>query len=340
MVAKLAVKEILKKWSAPTAAAGATTQSEESDASLLGVLAKNANLKGAAKAKEIFDNQMETNPELFTSMDHLMWAGNVQSHLARKDGDSRQGWFVGADGKPRYEISDTKAAIDGGFTKGIAQRIMDQMPEDSHFPVPLGKFLTHDSLFNAYPELQELPVYLRHPRDFDAVAGYHAPQEGAGNGAISMNLGPILGEDRTEMTRSLMHEVQHAIQNKEGFARGANASNAIDDVENYVTSPLTEGAGLSEALLDNKLPKFEKLLAMANDGTEEGRDFGDEMAYYLSAGEAEARAVEKRLRMPARLRASADGHPYGDMTLPKYMLPDNRQGPTLFEMIEMMTRQE
>lgn len=334
----MSIAAILKKWAAPAAAAGAATQSEESDASLLGILAKNGSMRGAKAAKDVFNEQMSTNPEMFTDIDQLMLAGNAQSHAARKAGDSRQGWFVGADGKPRYEISDTNATIDGGFTKGIAQRIMDQMPEDSHFPVPLGKFLTHDSLFNAYPDLQELPVFLRHPRDFDAIAGYHSPGEGLDSGAISMNLGPILGDNRTEMTRSLMHEIQHAIQNKEGFARGANATTAIDDVENYVTSPLREGAGLSEALLDNKLPKFEKLLEMANDGTEAGREFGDELAYYLSAGEAEARAVEKRLRMPARLRASDDGHPYGDMNLPDYMLPEGSRGPTLFEMIEMMRR--
>ena len=328
---------LIRKIGAPAAAAGAATQSEDSEASLLGILAKNANLQGAGKAKEIFEEQVQTNPAMFTNMEDLLWAGNEQSSLARQAGNSNQGWFVGADGKPRYEISDTSAAIDRGFTKPIARKIMDKMPENSHLPVPLGKFLTHDSLFNAYPDLQEVPVMLRHPRDFDAVAAYHPP-EGAGNGAISLNLGPIIDENRTEMTRSLMHEIQHVIQNKEGFARGANATTALKDVENYIASPLKEGAGVSEDLLEDKLHKFEELLAMGNDGTQEGRDFADEMAYYMSAGETEARAVENRLKMPARLRSSYDGHPYGDMTLPKYMLPDSRQGPTLFQMIEMMTR--
>ena len=334
-----AADAILRKWLAPALAGGAAaTQSEDADASFLGVLAKNANLKGAEKAKEIFYNQMETNPELFTNPDYLMWAGNVQSHLARKAGDSRQGWFVGADGQPRYEISDKNAAIDGEFTKGIAQRIMDQMPEGTHFPVPLGKFLSHDSLFKAYPEMKDIPVMLRHPRDFEGMAGYHAPEEGFETGGISMNLQPILDESRTESVRSLMHEVQHAIQNKEGWARGASFGNAIEDVKNYVKDPYRHGVVFDDEITDPKLEKMQSLLDLSKSEDPGAVEFADEMAYHMSAGEAEARAVENRLRMPARLRNSADGHPYGDMVLPRYMLPEDRRGPTLFQMIEMMTR--
>ena len=331
-------EELIKKWAAPTAAAGAATQSEDAEGAFLGILAKNANLKGAKKAKEIFENQMETNPELFTNPDHLMWAGNVQSHLAKKAGDSRQGWFVGADGKPRYEISDKDAAIDGDFTKGIARRIIDQMPEGTHFPVPLGKFLSHDSLFNAYPDMKDIPVMLRHPRDFDGAAGYHAPEEGFETGAISLNLKNILDEDRTESVRSLMHEVQHAIQNKEGFARGANFNNSMNDAVNYAWDPAKHGVVFDEGITEEKVIKLNKLIDLKESDDPGARDFADEMAYYLSAGEAEARAVENRLRMPARLRNSADGHPYGDMVLPRYMLPEDRRGPTLFQMIEMLTR--
>ena len=57
--------------------------------------------------------------------------------------------------------------------------------------------------------------------------------------------------------------------------------------------------------------KLNKLIDLKESDDPGARDFADEMAYYLSAGEAEARAVENRLRMPARLRNSADGHPYG-----------------------------
>lgn len=339
MVAKVAADQIIKKWLAPAAVGtAAATQSEDSDASFLGVLAKNANLKGAKAAMDVFDEHMERNPEIFTHPDTLLWSGNMQSDAARAAGDSRQGWFVGADGQPRYEISDKTAAIDGDFTKGIAKRIMDQMPEGTHFPVPLGRFLKHDSLLNAYPEMRDIPVMLRHPRDFDAVAGYHPPEEGIESGAISMNLKSILDDDRTESVRSLMHEVQHAIQNKEGWARGANFGNAIEDVKNYVEDPRKVGVVFDEDITEPKLKKMQSLLDLSKSDDPGAVEFADEMAYYLSAGEAEARAVENRLRMPARLRNSYDGHPYGDMGLPSYMLPEDRRGPTLFQMIEMLSK--
>ena len=334
-------QEIVKKWLAPAAVGtAAATQSEDSDASFIGVLAKNANAKGAKAAMDVFEEHMGRNPEIFTNPDTLLWSGNMQSDAARAAGDSRQGWFVGADGHPRYEISDKNAAIDGNFTKGIAQRIMDQMPEGTHFPVPLGEFLSHDSLFNAYPEMKDIPVMLRHPRDFEGMAGYHAPEEGFETGGISMNLQPILDENRTESVKSLMHEVQHAIQNKEGWARGANFGNAIDDVKNYVEDPHRHGVVFGDAITGPKLEKMRSLLDLSKSDDPGAVEFADEMSYYMSAGEAEARAVENRLRMPSRLRNSYDGHPYGDMGLPRYMLPEDRRGPTLFQMIEMLTREQ
>jgi len=336
-----AADAILRKWLAPALVGGAAaTQSEDAEGAFLGILAKNASMKGAKKAEEIFYNQMETNPELFTDPDHLMWAGNVQSHLARKAGDGRQGWFMGPDGKLRYEISDKNAAIDRDFTKGIAYRIMDNMPEGSHFPVPLGRFLTHDSLFNAYPDMADMPVMLRHPREMGDIAGGYHRRTAEYDPSISLNLQHIIDSDRNEMVRTLMHEVQHGIQDKEGFARGANFSTAMEDVKNYVDDPYRHGVVFDEdGITEDKLAKMQKLIEISNEGTPEAREFAEDMAYHMSAGEGEARAVENRLRMPARLRNSADGHPYGDIGLPNWMLPDDRRGPTLFQMIEMMTRE-
>ena len=43
-----------------------------------------------------------------------------------------------------------------------------------------------------------------------------------------------------------MHEVQHAIQNKEGFARGANFNNAMNDAVNYAWDPAKHGVVFDE----------------------------------------------------------------------------------------------
>jgi hypothetical protein len=321
------------------------TQSEESEGALLGLLAKGANPKAANAAREVFEEHLRISPSIFTNVDDLVQSGAMQGDAARQH-NRNQGWFIGADGKPRYEISDQNASVDSNFTMPIAQQLTDRLTESGRqsVGVPLRDFLKHDSLFNAYPDIADSQMYLWKPGSDmlgDTPAAYSAPIDGHPTGNVHLNLGHILktqGKDRSETVRSVMHEVQHAIQNKEGFARGAGSHTALDDVEDYLTSPLKHGAFVNERLVEEKLPNFEKLLAMGNDGTEAGRDFADEMAYYMSAGEAEARSVEKRLRMPARLRASDDGHPYGDMNLPSYMLPEGSSGPTLFQMIEMMTR--
>lgn len=341
MVAKVAADQIIKKWLAPMLVGGAAaTQSEDAEGAFLGVLAKNASMKGAKAAKDVFNEHMGGNPEIFTDPDTLLWSGNMQSEAARAAGDSRQGWFMGPDGKMRYEISDKNAAIDGDFTKGVAYRIMDRLPEGNHVPVPLSQFLTHDSLFNAYPDIAEMPVMLMHPRDTgDIAASYYSRGDDLPLGAIGMNLDYIVKNDRNEAVRSLMHEVQHAIQDKEGFARGANFGNSIEDVKNYVEDPDRHGFVFDEDITDDKVDKLNSLMNIHGSEDPGAREFADEMAYYLSAGEAEARAVENRLRMPARLRNSYDGHPYGDMVLPDYMLPEGKRGPTLFQMIEMMTRE-
>jgi hypothetical protein len=360
MVAKVAAEEILKKWLAPALVGGAAaTQSEDAEAVFAGLLAKGASKKGADAAREVFETQMKLSPEIFTDFDSLITSGATQSAAARMAGNQRQGWFIGADGKPRYEISDKDAAIDRGFTKDVAQRIVDTLPEDRHIPAPLGQFLTHDSLFNAYPDLVDTPVMLMHPRDMPETvhAAYYAPSPD-NEEAIALNLGSVLEHDRNETVRSLLHEVQHGIQNREGFARGAGASTALRDINNYISNPERHGAvsnmpeSYRESLLMPKLDWADRI-SRAKSGIDSmeapeyiRRDHHEEvdtLGYLMSAGEAESTAVESRLRMPAKLRASDHGHPYGDMRMRKawaeHFFGPDQEGPTLFQMIEMLTRE-
>lgn len=340
MGAVSAADAIIKKWLAPSLVGGAAaTQSEDSEGSILGVLAKGANLKGAKAAEEVFYDHMERNPEIFTNPDTLIWSGNMQGDAARAAGDSRQGWFMGADGKMRYEISDKNASIDGDFTKGVARKMIDFVEEGNPFFVPLGKFLNHDSLFNAYPEMADIPLMLRNPKDMGSTAGGYHRRTAEYDPAISINLQHVLDHDRNELVKTVMHEAQHGIQDIEGFARGANDAEAITDVRNYVEDPYRHGVVFDDdGITADKLKKMNKLIEMKESDDWFLRELADDLSYNMSAGEGEARAVENRLRMPARLRNSYEGHPYGDIGLPKYLIPDGSRGPTLFQMIEMLTR--
>ena len=195
----------------------------------------------------MFEEHMRITPTMFTDREALIESGAMQGHAARRH-NQNQGWFMGVDGQPRYEISDHKASVDKGFTKPIVKKMMGLMENNGRqsVGVPLNKFLKHDSLFNAYPDIAESKMYLWAPgNDFlgDTAAGYSPPIDGHPAGNVHLNLEHILDTDRNETVRSALHEVQHAIQQKEGFALGASVDTAIDDVARYLDDPYGVGNG-------------------------------------------------------------------------------------------------
>ncbi len=112
------------------------------------------------------------------------------------------GWHKGKDGQWRYEISDDTARmlVDG-------ETIGQAMNGDAS---TVGQVLDHPSLFAAYPDLARLPLDL-------------LPAEGRSRGSMGP-AGASLREnlDMGTARSVLLHELQHAIQNIEQFARGGN----------------------------------------------------------------------------------------------------------------------
>lgn len=147
-----------------------------------GVRAKTANRSALQKAVEM-RNQEKSNEEI------------------RKE----TGWFVGMDGKWRFEISDADIRFDAeGNLQG----------KNKNNVKTLADYISHDKLFEAYPDLAEVPVYF-------------AEIQNGSYGSYSRRLDEItlnrsLLEDPKELLDTLVHEVQHAIQEREGFAPGAS----------------------------------------------------------------------------------------------------------------------
>lgn len=110
------------------------------------------------------------------------------------------GWYKGMDGKWRYEIDDSQMEI--------SETISNYMR--------LGDLMQHEKLFAAYPDLADISVVFQGLED--GVNGSYHPQ------FDSINLSYRLKNDPVGLKDALVHEIQHAIQHREGFTNGATAA--------------------------------------------------------------------------------------------------------------------
>lgn len=155
------------------------------------------------------------------------------------------GWFKGMDGKWRFEIDDSKAEFrrdgdarlmqeegyqrmqeltdkwiasinDGTEFTEAEQTEMEQLGEKYYDAVweekyMLTDFLKHDELFEAYPRLKGVTL------EFDELPA-------GANGFFSKRSNTIVLSDKLfgKSADTLIHEIQHIIQDYEGFAKGSN----------------------------------------------------------------------------------------------------------------------
>jgi hypothetical protein len=119
---------------------------------------------------------------------------------------SKTGWFQGPDKQWRFEIDDSGAKFSRSFdyNGGRAQART------------AGEAYTHPELFKAYPELADIKV------------GMNAPGGGGSynSGLNKIDVGP--GSNVANERSVALHELQHAIQQREGFARGGSRGDAVE----------------------------------------------------------------------------------------------------------------
>ena len=85
----------------------------------------------------------------------------------------------------------------------------------------LGDLLKHDKLFKNYPELKSQIVVLNAQFDDANTLGEYNPKTGTHK--ISEQI-----SDPDAIRSTLLHEIQHAVQSREGFAPGTSPAAAID----------------------------------------------------------------------------------------------------------------
>ena len=232
------------------------------------------------------------------------------------------GWFKGMDGKWRFEIDDSEMTYHRGgdavFSRDHPdyaeyQKLMRkwmtgevtaeeetrlrQMDETwgreygrlservDRGNATLEDILDHEALFRAYPQLRRTKV------EFADM-----PKNTMGSYSPSQNLITLSNELRNAPESTLVHEIQHAIQNAEGFTRGSNRE--------YWEEKLTSGDKIQskgfqdarEKLIQFQLDKANEEALALKDKIEQAGELDDDLTEYDRLWEeAERRGLDGKI---------------------------------------------
>jgi hypothetical protein len=224
------------------------------------------------------------------------------------------GWFKGVDGKWRFEIPDNGASLKGYIQRGAA------------FEGKLPEVVSHDQAFDAYPNMKDIEV--------------NYGQRGVASGAYAPPIDGVHGVDefirigsRSDNPLSTaLHEMQHAVQNREGFAPGGNnltlkkgtpAWEIYKERVKAMTTPLnhetfSKAAGYEGLAPDRDYQVYLKMTKKPSPVADKAaQEYAANEAYRRSAGEVEARTTQKRMSLDADQRAAR--YPWLDYDVPENM---------------------
>lgn len=217
-------------------------------------------------------------------MDNLSVARKMEEE--KKDAKAIKmatGWERGADGKWRYEMPDAKIKdtmdVGGGH---IVKRYEDDMLWNGG---KLSDVIDAPELFKAYPQLKDVRI------NTDAIMN-DMPSNGEYNSKT--NTITIHADELKYMNDILNHEIQHAIQDIEGFAKGGSPRLVRGEVKNKLNEVTKQIRQLrAEGKEDEAKALIEKNRGLYN-AYQKNDDYN---SYKSLAGEVEARNVSSRLNM-------------------------------------------
>lgn len=151
-------------------------------------------------------NQMAGEHAKTAALDKLEQAKAMAEDSSSEEIYKATGWFKGQDGKWRFEIPDNLEAI-----------TLDKLMNDKR--AKLGEIYDNPQLFEAYPDLKDVPVRIEEiEKGFNGFAY-----------ADAITISASLKNDN-EAKSTLVHEIQHLIQKREGFARGGGPETAREQI--------------------------------------------------------------------------------------------------------------
>ena len=147
----------------------------------------------------------------------LFMKAEAMEKTGTRNSDIRKatGWFRNADDKQwRYEIDDSKMKFDRDVLRKLKQG----------GEVKLGELISHDKLFEAYPQLKEMPVS---PATDDRDGGLYVPDE------KRIELSNKTNYRQKEV--NITHEIQHAVQDIEGVLNSfGRPDGTTDSMKKYL----------------------------------------------------------------------------------------------------------
>jgi predicted SprT family Zn-dependent metalloprotease len=248
------------------------------------------------------------------------------------------GWELGPDGFWRMEISDSKFS----YTDGQLNKIIDKAIDGDFTYKALSDVITNKQLFEAYPDLKKINVVFGKTGKvrFSPMATYNmSPTTGAvylsggyGDTHIIINSETLKEKGTDEILSYIEHEVQHYIQDKEGFTQGSDPREEFDTIISKIEDEIFAKSGKPlEKRLSNELNRLsiERNALAANPSDENKQKYADLYKqklyiydkyakdvlkigsiydkalqnYRKKYGEVEARNVELRRLIPFELRA-------------------------------------
>lgn len=197
--------------------------------------------------------------------------------------------------------------------------VLELLGEEPPAPKPpeafLGDVMDHPLLFEAYPGMKNIKLSDNVPM---GARGVYRPNDTVGENIGLSAPGFATPERMPNYTSTLLHEIQHGIQSREGFAMGGASTDpqvaqyGEQLVQNIVRrrAEISNKTKMGQTLTEDDLAEllyYDKALPQMK------KDYG-QTGYHLLAGEAEARNVQTRYMMdldektsPGRLVA---GSPY------------------------------
>ena len=230
------------------------------------------------------------------------------------------GWHRIIETEPfMYEVDTSKATL-----KNL-EMAAGQLKTQGVYDTTLEKVINYPELFTAYPDFRKMAVSLRQD-EFTSMAGAFSSTAAGANPSIRVS-GPILDytgkPDTDELMLVFLHEIQHAIQKKEGFSEGSNLWVAATvkgtpergaEIERELRKKYPDWYVKRESVM-GKIDDYEELAdwmdlvsKLYQDAPQEIRlnrryyELSTFDVYRAATGEAMARLVERRSKMTTEER--------------------------------------